>query len=184
MHFCFCCFVLALSLTWSELSFPLHLLDPSSIPTSSVKPPRPLQDPLLPILQFLLFSWEKRRMLRVHKSCGNPAGTQKMKRRKELFFIARSRDSRNQPKTRRGYYKPTAGLAGYAVEPVWRLNGSLSPVIRIISPLWLFPRDIYFHALLFSLCQIFLPYFSFFKLSYPQMAELDFGDLNSKLPEI
>ena len=41
-----------------------------------------------------------------------------MKRRKELFFIARSRDSRNQPKTRRGYYKPTAGLAGYAVEPV------------------------------------------------------------------
>ena len=126
MHFCFCCFVLALSLTWSELSFPLHLLDPSSIPTSSVKPPRPLQDPLLPILQFLLFSWEKRRMLRVHKSCGNPAGTQKMKRRKELFFIAKSRDSRNQPKTRRGYYKPTAGLAGYAVEPVWRLNGSLS----------------------------------------------------------
>lgn len=35
-----------------------------------------------------------------------------------FFFIARSRDSRNQPKTRRRYYKPTAGLAGYAVEPV------------------------------------------------------------------
>ena len=34
------------------------------------------------------------------------------------FFYCKNQRSLNQPKIKRRYYKPTAGPAGYAVEPV------------------------------------------------------------------